>query len=91
MEDFHGLLCQLEQYPRPLVCAVKGYAVGAGFELVLHSDYIVATSQSRFGFPEINHGLLPSSALANGLSPSPWARSISRWRSGEGALYKIVV
>jgi enoyl-CoA hydratase/carnithine racemase len=60
MEDFHGLLCQLEQYPRPLVCAVKGYAVGAGFELVLHSDYIVATSQSRFGFPEINHGLLPA-------------------------------
>jgi enoyl-CoA hydratase/carnithine racemase len=60
MEDFHGLLCQLEQYPRPLVCAVRGYAVGAGFELVLHADYVVATSESRFGFPEINHGLLPA-------------------------------
>jgi enoyl-CoA hydratase/carnithine racemase len=58
--DFHGLLCQLEQYPRPLVCAVRGYAVGAGFEIVLHADYVVSAPQSRFGFPEINHGLLPA-------------------------------
>ena len=60
MRDFHGLLCQLEQYPRPLVCAVRGYAVGAGFEIVLHADYVVSAPQSRFGFPEINHGLLPA-------------------------------
>lgn len=60
MRDFQDLLCQIEEYPSPLVCAVKGYAVGAGFEIVLHSDYIVASPQSRFGFPEINHGLLPA-------------------------------
>jgi enoyl-CoA hydratase/carnithine racemase len=60
MQDFHELLCQIEQYPRPIVCAVRGYAVGAGFEIVLHSDYVVTASHSRFGFPEINHGLLPA-------------------------------
>jgi enoyl-CoA hydratase/carnithine racemase len=60
MKDFHELLCQIEQYPRPVVCAVRGYAVGAGFEMVLHSDYVVAAPHSRFGFPEINHGLLPA-------------------------------
>jgi enoyl-CoA hydratase/carnithine racemase len=60
MEDFHELLCQIERYPRPVVSAVRGYAVGAGFEIVLHSDYVVTAPHSRFGFPEINHGLLPA-------------------------------
>ncbi|WGS52842.1 enoyl-CoA hydratase/isomerase family protein [Paraburkholderia sp. D15] len=60
MEDFNAFLCQIEQYPGPLVCAVNGYAVGAGFEIVLHADYVIASPQSRLGFPEINHGLLPA-------------------------------
>lgn len=60
MEAFHAFLAQLEQYPSPLVCAVNGYAVGAGFEMVLHADYVVASADSRLGFPEINHGLLPA-------------------------------
>lgn len=60
MEAFHAFLEQLEQYPSPLVCAVNGYAVGAGFEMVLHADYVVASADSRLGFPEINHGLLPA-------------------------------
>lgn len=60
MEAFHGFLAQLEQYPSPLVCAVNGYAVGAGFEMALHADYVVASAESRLGFPEINHGLLPA-------------------------------
>ncbi|RQS08855.1 enoyl-CoA hydratase/isomerase family protein [Burkholderia sp. Bp8998] len=60
MEAFHAFLEQLEQYPSPLVCAVNGYAVGAGFEMVLHADYVVASANSRLGFPEINHGLLPA-------------------------------
>ncbi|PQV54820.1 enoyl-CoA hydratase/isomerase family protein [Paraburkholderia sp. BL21I4N1] len=60
MEAFSAFLCQIEQYPGPLVCAVNGYAVGAGFEIVLHADYVVASPESRLGFPEINHGLLPA-------------------------------
>jgi enoyl-CoA hydratase/carnithine racemase len=60
MKDFHTLLCLIEHYPRPFVSAVRGYAVGAGFEIVLHADYVVASPQSNFGFPEINHGLLPA-------------------------------
>ncbi|CAG9263834.1 Enoyl-CoA hydratase/carnithine racemase [Paraburkholderia unamae] len=60
MEAFHAFLGQLEQYPSPLVCAVNGYAVGAGFEMILHADYVVASAESRLGFPEINHGLLPA-------------------------------
>ena len=56
---FHALLCALEQYPAPIVCAVRGYAVGGALEFLLHADYVVANDECKVGFPEINHGLLP--------------------------------
>lgn len=56
---FHALLCALEQYPGPIVCAVRGYAVGGALEFLLHTDYVVANHECKIGFPEINHGLLP--------------------------------
>lgn len=60
MRAFHQFLVEQENYGRPIVSAVNGYAVGAGMELVLHSDYVVASENAQFGFPEINHGLLPA-------------------------------
>lgn len=60
MEEFHRLLTVMERYPAPIICAVSGYAVGAGIELVLHSDHVVAAQNAKFGFPEINNGLLPA-------------------------------
>lgn len=60
MHGFHHLLNRIEQYPGPLVCAAKGYAVGGGFELTLFADAVVAGPGAQFGFPEINHGLVPA-------------------------------
>lgn len=60
MRDFHALLCEMESYPGPLVCAVRGYAVGGALEFLLHADYVVADHAGMIGFPEINHGLLPA-------------------------------
>lgn len=60
MQVFHRLLVEQERYGAPVVSAVNGYAVGAGIELVLHSDYVVASENAQFGFPEINNGLLPA-------------------------------
>lgn len=57
---FHALLCAMERYPAPIVCAVRGYAVGGALEFLLFADYVVANPESRIGFPEINHGLLPA-------------------------------
>lgn len=60
MRVFHALLCEMERYPGPLVCAVRGYAVGGALEFLLHADYVVANGGCMIGFPEINHGLLPA-------------------------------
>lgn len=49
----------------PIIAAVKGACLGAGFELALHADIRLARSDARFGLPGINVGLTAGgSALA---------------------------
>jgi len=60
MRDFHAVLCEFERYPAPVVCAVRGYAVGGALEFLLYADYVVASDDCRTGFPEIKNGLLPA-------------------------------
>lgn len=40
-----------------VISAVRGYAVGAGFEIAIDSDLIVAAESAVFGFPESNAGM----------------------------------
>ena len=43
----------------PLIGAANGAAVGGGLELLLGCDLIVASSDARFGLPEVKRGLFP--------------------------------
>jgi len=44
----------------PVVGAANGTAVGGGLELLLGCDIVVASSDARFGFPEVQRGLFPA-------------------------------
>jgi enoyl-CoA hydratase len=44
----------------PVVGAANGAAVGGGLELLLGCDIVVASSDARFGFPEVQRGLFPA-------------------------------
>ena len=44
----------------PVVGAANGAAVAGGFELLLGCDVIVASSEAKFGLPEVKRGLFPA-------------------------------
>ena len=48
--------------PFPVVASVHGAVFGGGFLLALMCDHRIAHSTARFGFPEVNLGLLPTFA-----------------------------
>jgi E-phenylitaconyl-CoA hydratase len=44
---------------KPLIAAIDGYCLAAGFELALTCDLRICTPEARFGLPEITRGFFP--------------------------------
>ena len=49
----------IRAFPKPLIAAVEGFALGGGFELALMADLMVLGPTARLGLPETNLGLIP--------------------------------
>lgn len=47
---------------KPLIAAVEGPALGGGLEVVLACDLVVASTNARFGLPEVRIGVVPTCA-----------------------------
>ncbi len=44
---------------KPIICAVNGMAIGAGFEMLLRADFVIAAEHARFMLPEVRIGIAP--------------------------------
>ena len=49
----------VEAFPKPLLGAINGYALGGGLELALLCDILIASDTASFGAPEINIASFP--------------------------------
>ncbi|NHJ25016.1 MAG: enoyl-CoA hydratase/isomerase family protein [Candidatus Lokiarchaeota archaeon] len=60
MQQKHKYYTLIEQFIKPVIAAVDGFALGGGCELTLVCDIVIATRRSSFGFPEIARGIFPA-------------------------------
>ena len=57
--DVGVFLGALLNFPKPLLAAVKGHAVGVGTTMLLHCDVVVASPTANFSMPFTSLGLVP--------------------------------
>lgn len=58
-ERGQGVLRSIERCPKPVLAAVGGYALGGGCELAIACHLRIASTNARFGLPEVGLGILP--------------------------------
>lgn len=76
----------LADFPKPVIAAVNGVAMGLGLELMLQCDIVIAAENASFALAEVRRGLIPGNGGTQRL-----ARRIGQGRAMEMILTGRVV
>ncbi|MCA0242188.1 MAG: enoyl-CoA hydratase/isomerase family protein [Proteobacteria bacterium] len=65
--DIHRWLTPLHEIDIPVIAAVDGAAMGAGFALALQADFVLASTRARFGMSFARIGAVPDMGALHAL------------------------
>ena len=55
----HAVMNRIEDGPKPVLAALRGFCLGGGCELALACHIRIAASDARIGLPEVRLGIIP--------------------------------
>lgn len=87
LSDPHVLAASgLREFPldKPVIAAINGVCMAAGFEMMLGTDIRICTEQAKFGLPEVKHALIPfAGSMARLPRQLPWPLAMELLLTGE--------
>ncbi|MBX9459338.1 MAG: enoyl-CoA hydratase/isomerase family protein [Rhizobium sp.] len=51
---------KVDGFHKPVISAIRGLCIGAGFEIMLATDIRIAATDAQFQLPEASHGFVPA-------------------------------
>lgn len=64
---------------KPVVVALRGFALGGGLELAMHGDIIVCSDLAKLGQPEVQIGLMPGGGATQRLTRAVGKFKAMKW------------
>lgn len=92
LHGFSGLLDELIDFPKPLLCAINGFGVGIGATIVGHADLAFMSTDARLKCPFSSLAVAPEAASSYtfpaliGRQHATWALMSSEWLDAEECL-----
>mgnify|MGYP001228440344 CR=1 FL=1 len=83
--SFQRFVAALETFPKPLVAAVNGVAVGLGVTMLPYCDLVLVAEDARLRAPFASLGVVPEAGgsftlpVAMGQQPAAWALLTGAW------------